>query len=218
MNSYKDTVFSVLNYVKNKLTEKPSNDFHEPIVTVGRHTYGLENIRTSWGSGAEVVIGSFTSIASNLHLHLGGNHNVRWISTYPFGHVFKDGKVPFSPPVAGHPAPVKSIFIGSDVWIGNNVTIMGGIRIGDGAVIAMNSHVVSNVDAYEIHGGNPARKIRDRFPLEITKALQELRWWEADDEIIEKIKHLLAQEPTLSSIQEVRSILSTQTENWEAKD
>lgn len=90
---------------------------------------------------------------------------------------------------------------------------MGGVSIGDGAVVAMNSHVVQNVGAYEIHGGNPARKIRDRFPSEITKELRDLRWWEANDEIIEEIKHLLSKEPTLSSIQEVRTIISAQAQN-----
>lgn len=48
--------------------------------------------------------------------------------------------------------------IGSDVWVANDVTIIGGVSIGDGAVIAMNSHVVGNIGAYEVWGGNPAKK------------------------------------------------------------
>jgi acetyltransferase-like isoleucine patch superfamily enzyme len=179
----------------------------KPNIQVGKHTYGFENIKTSWGGGAEVFIGSFTSIALNLEIQLGGNHNSQWVSTYPFGHVSKDYKVLFGPPVKHHPAPAKSVMIGSDVWIGNGVSIMGGVRIGDGAVIAMNSHVVGDVGAYEVFGGNPARKIRDRFPTEIVAELRALKWWEAEDGEIELIKHLLTQPPTLYSIEEMKKIL-----------
>ena len=88
---------------------------------------------------------------------------------------------------------------------------MGGISIGDGAVIAMNSHVVRNVGAYEVWGGNPARKIRVRFHPEIVQELSELKWWDFDDKKIERIKHLLTKEPTLESIQEIRTILGIGT-------
>ena len=44
----------------------------------------------------------------------------------------------------------------NDVWIGQNVTIMTGVKIGDGAIIAANSVVTKNVDSYSIVGGNPA--------------------------------------------------------------
>ena len=40
---------------------------------------------------------------------------------------------------------------------------MGGIHIYDGAIIAAGSVVTKNVDAYSIYGGNPAKKLRDRF-------------------------------------------------------
>ena len=179
----------------------------KPNIQVGKYTYGFENIKTSWGREAEVHIGSFTSIALNLEIQLGGNHNSQWVSTYPFGHVSKDYKVLFGPPVKLHPAPAKSVMIGSDVWIGHGVSIMGGVRIGDGAVIAMNSHVVGDVGAYEVYGGNPARKIRDRFSKEIVRELCALKWWEAEDEEIALIKHLLTQPPTLHSIKEMKKIL-----------
>jgi virginiamycin A acetyltransferase len=100
------------------------------------------------------------------------------------------------------------VHIGNDVWIGNNVTIMGGVKIGNGAVIAMNSHVVRDVGNYEIHGGNPARKISDRFSLEITNELNQLQWWEASDEKIVKIIYLLTGVPTLESLSKIKTILS----------
>jgi acetyltransferase-like isoleucine patch superfamily enzyme len=54
-------------------------------------------------------------------------------------------------------------FIGDDVWIGYGVTIMGGVKIGDGCIVAAGSVVTSDLDPYCIYGGNPARKIKPRF-------------------------------------------------------
>ncbi len=51
----------------------------------------------------------------------------------------------------------------SDVWIGYGATILSGVRIGRGAIIAAGAVVTRDVAAYEIHGGVPARKLADRF-------------------------------------------------------
>ncbi|CAN0596282.1 unnamed protein product, partial [Ectocarpus sp. 12 AP-2014] len=68
--------------------------------------------------------------------------------------------------------------IGNDVWIGNNATIMQGIKIGDGAIIGTNSLVTKDVPAYTIVGGNPAREIRKRFDNETIEFLLALKWWD----------------------------------------
>ncbi len=57
----------------------------------------------------------------------------------------------------------KPVVIGSDVWIGYGAVILSGVHIGKGSLVAAGSVVVSDVPAYSIAGGNPARKIRDRF-------------------------------------------------------
>ena len=54
------------------------------------------------------------------------------------------------------------IVIEDDVWIGANSTICDNVRIGRGAVVAANSVVNKNVDAYDIVGGVPAAKISSR--------------------------------------------------------
>ena len=66
-----------------------------------------------------------------------------------------------------HEAPVKRklytkgpVIIGNNVWIGDKATILGGVTIGDGAVIAANSVVTKDVPAYSVVGGNPARVIK----------------------------------------------------------
>ena len=68
------------------------------------------------------------------------------------------------------------------------------VTIGDGAVIANNSHVVKNVEPYSIVGGNPAKLIRYRFTAEQIKKLLEIKWWNWDDEKINKFTPLLCNE------------------------
>ena len=77
------------------------------------------------------------------------------------------------------------------MWIGSDVTIMSGVTIGDGVVIANNSHVVKNVEPYTIVGGNPAKLIKYRFTPEQISKLLEIKWWDWDDEKINKYTPLL---------------------------
>lgn len=68
--------------------------------------------------------------------------------------------------------------IGNDVWRGYEAMLMPGVTIGNGAVIASRSVVVSDVPAYAVVGGNPARIIRFRFPEHIVLALEQIAWWD----------------------------------------
>lgn len=68
---------------------------------------------------------------------------------------------------------------------------MSGVNIGDGAIIANNSHVVRNVEPYSIVGGNPATIIRYRFSEEQIKKLLEIKWWNWDDSKINSFTPLL---------------------------
>jgi acetyltransferase-like isoleucine patch superfamily enzyme len=156
----------------------------------GKHTYGQQHIKIhSWNEGTRLVIGNFCSIGGNIHVFLGGNHHTDWVTTYPFGHVqqhiFKNANG------VGHPVTKGDVIIGNDVWIATNVTIMSGVTIGDGAVVANNSHVIKNVEPYTIVGGNPAKFIRNRFTPEQVQQLLEIKWWNWEDEKINRFTSLL---------------------------
>jgi len=85
--------------------------------------------------------------------------------------------------------------IGNDVWIGQYVTIMPGIKIGDGAIIAANSTVVKNVEPYTIYGGNPAKLIKKRFSDEKIEFLLKIQWWNWDEEkIFNNLEKLTSQD------------------------
>jgi len=158
---------------------------------MGKYSYCSEsNLRLFWpNKDAKLKIGKFCSIASNVDFYMGGNHRTDWITTYPFGHLHKDVFTTFNG--EGCPKTNGDIIIGNDVWIGDNATIMSGITVGDGAVIACNSHVVKNVEPYSIVGGNPAKLIKYRFTPKQIKQLLKIKWWDWDDEKINKVVPLL---------------------------
>ena len=155
-------------------------------IKVGKHTYGLESAKfLRWGEdNPKVYIGRFCSISYGLQFVTGGDHRQEWVSTFPFGHTETTKNI--CSPVHGHPHPSKDISIMNDVWIGRNVSIMSGVCIGNGAVIATNSHVVKDVPDYAIVGGNPAKLIKFRFNDETIKELLEIKWWDWQEEKIKK--------------------------------
>lgn len=76
--------------------------------------------------------------------------------------------------------------IGSDVWIGEFVTVKGGVHIGDGAVIAAQSVVTHDVEPYAIYGGVPARFIKWRFDEDKIDLMKKIKWFDWPKEKIKK--------------------------------
>ena len=171
---------------------------------IGKYTYGFKGVTVRRYTSTELLeIGSFCSIANGVTIFLGGNHRSDWITTFPFGHIFQN-KLGGND-IVGHPASNGGVTIGNDVWLGYGVTIMSGITIGDGAVISANAHVVKNVEAYEVVGGNPAKHIKFRFEERVIYMLLKLRWWELEDSEIKRIAPQISKEPTEQLIQKLLS-------------
>lgn len=134
--------------------------------------------------GDKLIIGKFCMIASGVTFIMNGaNHLSNSISSYPFA-IFGNG---WEDAMLGKTYPSKgNTIIGNDVWIGYNATIMPGIRIGDGAIIASNATVTKDVSPYTIIGGNPAKPIRKRFSEDEIEQLLQLKWWDKKIEWITK--------------------------------
>lgn len=66
------------------------------------------------------------------------------------------------------------VTVGDDVWIGYGAIILSGVTIGEGSVIAAGSVVTKDVERYTVVGGNPAKKICDRFENETDRTIHEL--------------------------------------------
>ena len=79
--------------------------------------------------------------------------------------------------LTGLPNPGDTV-VGNDVWFGNGATVMPGVRIGHGAIIATGAVVTRDVPDYGIAGGNPARLIRRRYSDADIDRLLALAWWE----------------------------------------
>ena len=90
-------------------------------------------------------------------------------STFPF-YVFGNGWESATPQPADMPYKGDTV-IGNYVWLGYDVMLMPGVKVGDGAIIASRSVVVSDVPAYSVVGGNPTRIVKQRFSSEIVSEL-----------------------------------------------
>lgn len=170
------------------------NIIKNPNIIVGDYTYydDFENVENFEKNvkyhfdfiGDKLIIGKFCMIASDVKFIMNGaNHLTNAFTTYPFA-IFGNG---WENAMDGKQYPKKGdIHIGNDVWIGYNATIMAGVTIGDGAIIATNSTVIKDVEPYSIVGGNPAIEIRKRFSTEIIDRLLKLKWWDWEIEKITK--------------------------------
>lgn len=157
---------------------------------VGKYTYGTQNLKIWFDNqNANLIIGSFCSLANNINIYMGGNHRIDWVTTFPFGHIFRD--VFPSCDGVGHPISKGDVVIGNDVWVGANSVLMSGVTIGDGAVIANNSLVSKDVEPYSIVGGNPAKHIRYRFSEKQIEDLLQIKWWTWEDDKINQFAPLL---------------------------
>ena len=156
-----------------------------PQFKFGRETYGNPKVH-SWGEGATLQVGSFTSIASGVQIFLGGEHRIDWVTTFPFNILWEEGKN-----ILGHPRTKGDILIGNDVWIATEAIIMSGVTIGDGAVIGARAVVTKDVPPYSIVAGNPAIMIKKRFDDKTIQRLLEIKWWDWDNSKIREALPLL---------------------------
>ncbi|MBO9472000.1 CatB-related O-acetyltransferase [Shimia sp. R10_1] len=141
---------------------------------IGRMSYLSENAVLARGS----TLGRFCSVAR--FVEIGAiEHPTDFLSTHPFQysqHHFKGQaewdniqRVPFNAP--------SGATVGHDVWIGTHATILRGVTVGHGAIIAAGAVVSKDVPAYAIVGGVPANIIRYRFDPQTIQRLLSVAWW-----------------------------------------
>lgn len=142
--------------------------------SVGSYSYfaGFNSVMNS-------TIGKFCSIGSFVLIGP-GKHPLEQVSTSPvFFSPHKQCGTTFAD--KSYYREMGSVKIGNDVWIGSGAIILDDITIGDGAVIAANSVVTTNVEPYNIVGGTPAKFIKKRFSDELIEKLLKFKWWEKDE-------------------------------------
>jgi acetyltransferase-like isoleucine patch superfamily enzyme len=70
--------------------------------------------------------------------------------------------------------------VGNDCWLGERVLIIGGVTIGDGAMVLAGAVVTHNVPPFAIVGGVPAKILKYRYDQETITFLESLKWWDKD--------------------------------------
>lgn len=150
----------------------PDNDTvlsgHIPFerVSVGNFTYGELNVLCMSDVGC-LKIGGSCSIAPNVTFLVGAEHKIDTLTTFP--HKVKTLNMQKSEATSK-----GDIVIDDEVWIGYGATIMSGVHIGQGAVIAAKAVVTKDVPPYAVVGGVPAKVIKYRFSKEIIEKLLQI--------------------------------------------
>jgi virginiamycin A acetyltransferase len=142
------------------------SQYHE--VEIGAYSYGDCFDPATMPKGT--FIGRYVSIARGVRIFL-QNHPVDRLSTHPF--FYEQGLNGAA--IVDEPT---QLVIGHDVWIGCNAIITPGCRrVGNGAVIGAGAVVTKDVPDFAIVAGSPAKRIRDRFPIEVQQRLLANKWW-----------------------------------------
>lgn len=149
-------------------------------VKIGRHSY-----MNSGTIRSDVSIGRYCSMGRNISI-AAGDHPLEALTTHPVA--FQCRTKPHRPENSARTTKHRTTEIGHDVWIGDNVVILSGIKIGTGAVIGANAVVTKDVKDYEIVGGVPARHIRMRFSDGIIESLLSSEWWTLKKETVQKLE------------------------------
>ncbi len=142
------------------------------------------------GEEEGLIIGNYCSIAKDVRFLLGGNHYMNHFSSYPFRRMVL-GQVEQEATTKG------KIIVEDDVWIGLGATILSGVTLRRGTVVAAGSMVTKSTEPYSVVGGNPAKLIRYRFEKPVIKQLLSVDFRKITDSFIrENIDKLYNDNPT----------------------
>lgn len=172
---------------------------------VGRNSlYNGESVIVAT-SDAPVSVGSFCAIGRNLTI-MPINHDTNYPSVQgTFYRTMFDQPHPGEIGVPSRERTKGRVTIGHDVWIADNVTVLGGVDIGDGACIGAGSIVTRSVPQYFVAAGSPCRPLRPRFNTEIVNLLLELQWWNWADDKIKRNREFFFMDLSKSSLAKIRA-------------
>ena len=158
-----------------------------PIMYYGKVIFG-DHVRIAGKSFfANVAIGNYSIFAEGFRIML-VHHDYRAFAVKP--EIRADVKVSRDIIICNGIEPGMKNYgdtvIGNDVWVGEYVTIKGGVKVGDGAIVAAQSVVTHDVEPFSIVAGNPAKFIKWRFDEDTIKYLKKIQWWNWTEESIKE--------------------------------
>lgn len=168
-----------------KITKLPKNIYIAFGARIGFSSIGEYSRIRHFATVYYATVGKFTTINKSTRIGL-GQHPSNMISTNLIFYAKNPISNRWVRPIVFE--DYKPITIGNDVFIGEAAMIMGGVKIGDGAIVAARSVVTKDVPPYAIAAGVPARVVKYRFDQDTINRLLEIKWWDLpEQEITEKI-------------------------------
>lgn len=184
----------IVNYLKWRINDKLRNREwrrrNQNNTTILKSYVPFESVHVGQGSYGDIsilrldkqsmlYIGNYCSIAPGVCFLVGAEHSINNISTFPFKSkiIEKENKDAISK---------GDIIIDDDVWIGYGATIMSGVHIRQGAVIAAGAVVTKDVPPYAIVGGVPAKVIKYRFNSNMIEELIKIDYGKLSKEMIKE--------------------------------
>lgn len=173
--TYKDGLFSTLpkGFFQDWLG-MPSN---VGTMSIGKCSgFGVGSIVKYDAGKQNLRVGRFVSGGLRLKFILNGQHETNTMSTSMFSYFHPELRNP-------QPPQYSDTIIKNDVWIGDEILMLGGGEINNGCIIGARSVLPPNFrsEPYGIYAGNPARLIRFRFSEKIIESLNDLAWWDHSD-------------------------------------
>lgn len=144
-------------------------------------TFERENVLFHYGPG-RLVIGRYCAIAREVRFLMGAASHPMGLSTFPFP-MFGGAWLEHMPAMRER-AMKGDLVIGHDVWLGYRATLLAGVTVGSGAVVAADSVVTHDVPPYAVVAGNPARIIRHRLSEADCERMLKLAWWDWPVEVV----------------------------------
>ena len=149
--------------------------FNTNLVTIGDYTYGGLTILT-YNNDSRLSIGRFCSIGPKVSFVVSADHYLDHLSTYAYKAKIVTGGL--------EGVSKGDIIIDDDVWIGYGATILSGVHIGQGAVVAAGAVVSKDVPPYAIVGGVPAKVIKYRFSQSVIDYMLTLDYEQLTEEMV----------------------------------
>jgi len=189
----------------------PKNSLDMNRVTIGSYSYGaLELFTYNQKNTTDILkIGNFVSISSNVKFFLDEHHQSKTFTTFPLKSIF------FGIQSTDDAISKGSIIVDDEVWIGANSTIMSGVHIGKGAIVATGSVVVSDIPPYSVVGGTPAKLIKFRFDQELIDKLITINLIDIPKTIIENNMKLFYKEINLEVVQKIEALVQESKDKYE---
>lgn len=167
--------------------KKEIADVKQKFLNIGYGTIIVDKPKIITSVFSKVYIGKYCAIGANLKI-ITLNHDYNYPAIQ--GTFYKKNFNICHPGEINTPPTIErtkgNVIIGNDVWIGDDVIILSGLKIGDGCCIGAGSIVTKSLEPYTICAGIPCKKIKYRYKPDMINFLIILKWWNWDNEKIKK--------------------------------